>query len=471
MDVSEGRDYDFDYEGYDVEKTKRSLRAHGANKQTHFNHIENAYRLAKDAPSQEAADSMEGYYEAYKRTQRAIEQAWGHLLEIDPSPENEAAMMKALNDLAAERMDMDQRAMHVFGLCRPVNKDDKVTPQKEETCKPNQALKPEELTATSKPTEFTAWMERLRTYYSSSKMQHASMEEQHQYVYACISPELRARVKPKVTRGTPIFKSRGNVEESMEEKLTQEFRTLYPLTTRRFEWLNQKMSSTWASYYARMQEYSDAADVSGMKADDFMAFALIIGTPDGEMKNEMLRLQAPTPEALDRIGQSYDRTGATKAQLGGASSTPAKAFAAQQRPNPGRQGPPVERVRPDLVDKCKRCGVPLTVHESQDCPKKKEKCFLCKKTGHIAAVCIKSAQKEQRASARAISAPSQAQPQQWPATSQYGASAAQPAAAAPQNFVQSAYLPYNPTPASSVYEAPRANVIRGPNAPTPALGL
>ena len=131
-DVSEGRDYNFDFGDYDAEKTKRSLRKHRQNRLKHEKHVGNAYRLAKASPSQEVAETMEAHWEAYKRTERAIVQGWDHLLELDPTADNEAGMKKALDDLSAARMDIDQMAMHVFGLCRPINKDDENRPAKEE---------------------------------------------------------------------------------------------------------------------------------------------------------------------------------------------------------------------------------------------------------------------------------------------------------------------------------------------------
>ena len=485
-DISDGCDYDFDYSEYDADKTKRSLRAHANNRANHMKAIDNVYRLAKAAPSQEAAAAMEEKFEAYKRTQKAIECGYEHLIELNGNDANTKAKDRAYDELAAERMDMEQKVLHVFGLCRPVAvpKPDK---EEERTCKPNQALKPDELTATSKPTQFTAWLERFRTYYSSSRMRYASNEEQHQYLYACISSELRARIKPKVTGATPIFKHQTNAHLSLEEMLTQEFHTLYPLTTRRFEWLNQKMKSTWASYYARMQEFSSAADVSGMDPADFLAFALIIGTPDGEMKNEMLRLEHPTPDALDKIGQTYDRTGATKTQLATPSS-PVKAFAAQAKGNQntqGKNGPGVDKFRPDLVDKCKRCGAPLSDHSSKDCPKKRERCYLCKTVGHIAAVCIKSAAQaaqnsSQGASARALTqgqpAHATSQPQQQQQAYQ-GGQHSQPTywsgsypSRAPTPAPSQAFLPYSASSSAPNVE-PRLNMLKANNAPTPHLGL
>ena len=489
MDVSDGTDYDFDYDGWDADKTKRSLRAHNSNRASHLKHIENTYRLAKASPSKEVGESMRTYHEAYKRTQKAVELAWAHLLSLESTDANEAAMKKAMEDLTVERMDVDSRVMHTFGIAFPVVKPN---PQGDgdDKCKPNQALKPDELSATSKPTEYAAWLERFRTYYSSSRMGSASYEEQHQYIYACMSAELRTRIKQHVRPNTPVIKNPYGQHKSIEEMLTEEFRTLYPLTTRRFEWLNQKMKSSWASHYAKMKEFSDAADVSAMDGADFEAFALIIGIPDGEMRNEMLRLDHPTPAALDRIGQSYDRTGASQTQLGAPAAPTAKAFAVQQRSQGGGQrGPAVEKVRPDLVDKCKRCGAPLSAHSSKDCPKKKETCYLCKKKGHIAAVCLKSAVGAQGASARALTytpqgqqegeqaaaQPSQPQQQQqqqlvnnaWPTPS--SASAYSQRAQAFSSGSQ--FLPYAASPAPSVFDVPRINTVRGPNAPTPHLGL
>ena len=482
VDRSDANGYQFDFTGYDAEKTRRSVRTHNSNFSSHYDHLRSIYNVCKDAPSTEAADEMTTAQANVHRSHAALLAGYEHLVTLEPGKKNEDARDKAVSELTTQKNDADVMALTAYGLCKPLP-----TPQQPQpaavTCKPNQALKPDTLTTASKPSEFTTWLEKFRTYYSSSRMSHATREEQHQYLYACISQDLYNRVKLKVNANAPVFTTRDATHDSIMALLTREFRNLYPLSARRFEWLNRKFSGSWSSYYAEMKMLAKAADYINMTQEDFFAYSLICNLPEGDMRSEMLRLDRPSSDDLDRIGQQFDRQLSASSLLPSAQA-PAKAFATSQarHPQQGNKGqqqqPPRaadwQTYRPDLADKCKRCADPKCPN-GKLCPAKKERCAFCKARGHIVQACIKKA-KASASNARSVDAQQQQQASQQAPPQQQLYAPSQPshqqlALEYVQQYQQQQHLPVlsQSQARANVITIPAAKAIK--NKATPPLGL
>ena len=384
---------------YDLAKMKRSVRTHNQYKASQYNTMVNIYNVAIKNPSLEAVTEMKQQLGYFKRSCAACTAGYEHIAELDPGDETNKKLLGHIADQGVQEADAEKMALKLFSLVKttfaPTAQPQAPAAPRDDSCRPNTVLQPKELAADASPVEFNIWAAKYKSYYSTSKMQCASVEEQQHYLFACVSNELYTRVKPKVKVGqSPIFHDAGGEHTCIMALLTQEFKDLYPLTQRRYDWLNCKFSGSWSAYYAKMKELSDAAELSAMDSNQFLALSMVIGLPAGEMKNEMLRLEEPTLTDLDAIGRKYDRGDNISAAL-----TPgpqAKAFAArqQQQQQPNHKGKPKgtprappewEKRRPDLIGKCLRCGGTC---QPQKCPHKNEVCALCKKKGHLAKVCL-----------------------------------------------------------------------------------
>ena len=388
VDVSEGRSYAFDFDAYDGDKTKNSLRQHNFNRLKHYNTLVTIHNVAVKTPSREAADEMEEVYEKYKRSVAACEAANHRLLDLDKEYEKE--WDKNCAALVKERKEADRCALTVFGTGRPVAAAQ--ARGKDQVCKPNDALRPDLLTTKTAPGVLVRWKDRYRAYYISSKMHLATNEEQHQYLYACLDDEVYQRIRYKVDpKASPVFLDPQSQYKAVMDVLSEEFVGLYPLTMRRLEWLSHKYAGSWSAYYSQMKTLAIAAEYRQMKADDFFAFSLIANIPHGEMRSEMLRKNAPTPQELDEIGRQYDRAGAVQAHMS-ASGTP-KALTAKQGEGKKKKGGAAggestgfrKWKQLEAQGKCGRCA--SADHVSADCPNKKSKCSVCQKTGHTARAC------------------------------------------------------------------------------------
>ena len=392
METSQGNAYSFDYSEYDEAKTRNSLKTHNYNKNTANTTIINIHNAAIKNPSREAADQMEQAFEKFKRSGTACETAMIRLLELKVITDE--AWDKDMAQLARQRSEAEKCAIKVYGLGRPLAQQ----PNKpNETCKAVDALKPQTLSTQTSPAAFALWKDKFRAYHNASKMQLATNEEQHQYMYVCMEDELYQRVRFKLDpKATPIFVDPGSNFKSAMEVLTDEFSGLFPLAMRRMEWVSHKYAGSWASYYSKMRQLASAADYRAMEADDYLAFTLMAGIPHCDMRTEMLRLETPTPEALDRIGREFDRAGAVQAHMSTA-GTP-KAMKAQQSGGGEKKKKAAAagessgfRKWKQLEEqgKCGRCAA--SDHVSSACAHKKSKCASCSKVGHTARACQQTA--------------------------------------------------------------------------------
>ena len=393
VDVSEGKNYAFDFSEYDEAKTRNSLRQHNYNRNAAYNSIVSIHNVAVKNPSREAAEQVEEFYEKYKRSTAACEAAHHHILTL--KKEYEGEWDKELAALVKQRQAADKCALTVFGLGRPTA----TGPKKDEVCKAVDALKPPILTATTTPTSFTIWKVKFKAYYQASKMHRATNEEQHQYLYSCLEDDLYQRIRHKIdAKVTPIFIDPESNYKAALVVLTDEFAGLFPLAMRRMEWISHKYAGSWASYYSKMRQLAAAADYHNMTADDYLAFTLLANIPHGEMRSEMLRLQHPGPVELDNIGRQYDRAGAVQAHMS-AAGTP-KVMATKQQGGGGKKKGAASASGGESVGfrkwkqleaqgKCGRCA--SADHVSADCVHKKAKCTTCQKIGHTSRACQQTA--------------------------------------------------------------------------------
>ena len=97
--------------------------------------------------------------------------------------------------------------------------------------KPNNALKPKELTREHSPIEFTNWIEQFSAYFTGSRMINSSILEQQAYFKNCIGAYLISRINAKIQPNTPILPDPAGTDISCIELLKEEFLVQYPLFT------------------------------------------------------------------------------------------------------------------------------------------------------------------------------------------------------------------------------------------------
>jgi hypothetical protein len=72
-------------------------------------------------------------------------------------------------------------------------------------CKPDLALKPEELTSDMTPVVFECWLDAFEAYYDASNMQVKVLRAQQAYFKASIHPSLYTRIAALIVKGQTVI--------------------------------------------------------------------------------------------------------------------------------------------------------------------------------------------------------------------------------------------------------------------------
>ena len=265
------------------------------------------------------------------------------------------------------------------------------------------ALKPVVALATTHSTvQLYYWIEQFEQYYTSSKLDKASLLEQQGYLRSCMDSGLFERIRPKIGRDMPIFGARGCVM-----LLRNEFLRLHPLFSRRMEFFRsvQPASQLFSEWGNSLELMAAEAEIDKMDIQDHISMRYMIGGSDQKLLDEMLRLKQPTLDELKLVVDHYEMNVLNKTNMAvstsvrGASSkkVSGKGKSSGYVPTPGyiptsaSSATTREERLAELKSKnvCIRCGKPWS--KDHNCPAaNKGKCTKCGAVGHWGPVCLES---------------------------------------------------------------------------------
>lgn len=256
----------------------------------------------------------------------------------------------------------------------------------------NESLKPERLCLENTPTELRSWMDRFRSFFTTSELQHFEVRDQQAFLFSCLSPQLETRLKESCTNATTIFDDNGCMD-----LIKAEFDLTYPMVTKRLDFFNarQEAGQSFRDFDTKMARMGLEADLQNLETDDIYVFRYITGISDGKLREKFLKLENPTLAQLRQTArvhetqqqsiQAIDGAGAHQAEAAPAAAPVAEAnVATRQPPRPG----PTRGARPDLpTDTCWACAE--AGHRKPNCKVDPStlKCAKCHKMGHVSAVC------------------------------------------------------------------------------------
>jgi len=255
--------------------------------------------------------------------------------------------------------------------------------------KANIALRPFTLTASHSIPELFTWIDLFRAYYTSSRMNLSQIPEQQAYFKVCLESSLWTRIKHLLTPHTPIF---GDAD-SCEALLRHEFNLIYPLFSRRLDFLRSPQASgeNWMTWLDGLMDKRNCAELDTLSAAELMVFTVINSTTDSKLRERFLRLTDPTLEDLRTCAQQHLQAQSINKELD-SSSKPA---VCSVQPSPPRQSQQQlqqqqqqQRFPPRPRPSCLGC---FTKHDRNKCPHRQSTCHHCQKQGHIAPVCLQKA--------------------------------------------------------------------------------
>lgn len=289
-------------------------------------------------------------------------------------------------------------------------------------CRIVETLRPPTLAKGAKPHEFRSWSDRFKAFYTGSNMTAATIGEQHQYLIACLDTHLENYICSRKNPNTPIFEVQPGDQDCIMAFLDDEFKSAYPLNTRRYAFLTAKMASgqTWSDFTSEADNKGDEADLAALDIEALHCLVYIMGCTDEALQRHLMQVENPTRRNLRQAGRTYESLNnfnkTAKTQQVSSSSSAQKPKDKKNKTAGGGQNL-AKRDRLRAEGKCLRCA--STKHETTKCPSKdKLKCTQCNKQGHTAVVCLmpvanssETRQPEQPLAAQYISAPTPAQAQ------------------------------------------------------------
>ena len=263
--------------------------------------------------------------------------------------------------------------------------------------RPNKALKPFKLEVTHSPVIFKSWLGKFKIYYSSSRFYNATLEEQHGYLFQCISLDLGSLITQYVSLDTPIFSDSHDVV-SVISILEEQFKSEYPLFKRRLDFFESRQAENqpFSVWFANLIALANEAKLHSMKVDDLIIMRCLTGTTDVRLLKKFLKQEKQTLEQFKKVAKQHEISTTTMKALGNT-----HAFATRQesygrrnvkssRGNSSNQKssqiPSLEELQSQ--NRCTRCG--SKSHRSGDCKHKNSTCHGCNMSGHLQSVCQKT---------------------------------------------------------------------------------
>jgi hypothetical protein len=176
-------------------------------------------------------------------------------------------------------------------------------------CKPDLALKLEELTSDMSPVVFACWLDSFKAYYDASNMQVKDIAVQQAYFKACIHPSLYGRIESLIIKGqNPIIGRIGACSI-----LKNEFLVEHPLFSRRLDFFcfKQGYVQSMSDAMAELRKLGDQATLGALNATDLYIMRYLTMTDDLKLLEKMLEKELHDPTKSDRYCRWFENLSRT----------------------------------------------------------------------------------------------------------------------------------------------------------------
>ena len=390
-------------EDEDIQARIKSLDSSIAANKMHLNSDETTCRRTREYfevnPSSFNRKELEDAHLLYKNRCKIIDQKYLEIMELagEGTPKYKAAGGKAITfrTEAEDQLERTARALdRAPAAAAPLNQapagggaQGVGAPR----VRVNEALRPKILTRDNQPEELRSWIEKYKSYYSTSAMQLLPIADQHAYIYSVIDLNLETAIRGKMDAATPVF-GVDDDDVSCISLLRGEFLLDYPLMIRRNEFfsLRQLPGQKFSAFMAELRRKGREADLNQLTVDQLMVFRLVSGTTDQKLKEKLLKMEDPTLQDVER--ESRAQEAAMSAMNAMKKQQPQQQHAqANQAQAPGKSKNSWQKSG----QACFACGI--KGHLKADCEKKASlHCNFCKKHGHAEKACRSKKNKEEK---------------------------------------------------------------------------
>ena len=283
----------------ELQQAKASLASYKG----HFTRQKKAFdtRLAAFKNHPEVPENWGVLENAFQKYQKGYEQTEAAIVAVqllEPDPIYEAHANEAFNCI--------EEAVSEFTKAARKKKEDgggATGGTSKRVAKSVDALKPDTLTKSMKPTEFRNWRRRFGDWYTTSCFDAMQVDGQIAFLRSIVDAELSDQVN---------FEGATTIKMALD-RVEAQFMLIHPLLNRRVEFLTmqQKDGQLMSEHIIGLTKAGLEADVDSMMPEDWKATRIISSCTDKEMRTKLLEMRPaadnkPTVVELEKVVADFE---------------------------------------------------------------------------------------------------------------------------------------------------------------------
>ena len=184
--------------------------------------------------------------------------------------------------------------------------------------KPNEALRPFQLTEDRSLVELASWILKFKAYFSSSKFANCPIEEQQAYFRNLVDVNLESRIANRILPTTPVLSGRANIVSCISI-LEEEFDCKYPLFSGRVALFKQqqKEGQLMSDFEAKVRANGDHAKLHELTPDDVIMLILLAGFKEKALRDKMLKEKEPSLAVFHELIRQHELAKSTSKTIDG----------------------------------------------------------------------------------------------------------------------------------------------------------
>ena len=367
-----------------ITKLKNTLRSHKGHLTRHLKQLDRLVEFMATCPNDNTIQGLMDEQAAVQTQFNTLESLYTQLIDSG-TPEDVESCAKRLDEMADQRTAALEKVSVALAAAQPSPRPPVNTQSTVGLHKPKvqEALRPFKLKTNHTPVDLRSWLGKFQAYFTSSGLHAYSAQEQHAFLFNCMTPDLEVRIKENdnFTQDMPLYSDDDSVSGVMT-LLETEFLQAYPLFNRRLDFfrLKQAQGQTFSDFMLKLKQKGEEADLHKLNTEELYIFRYITGASDITLRERFLKLADPTLDDLKRAVRAYE--------------VGLKAARGMDRENnrgmlvKGKKGQQRNKLPKELLNTCLRCG--KRGHKSKECDKNRDDltCSACKKKGHVSNVCL-----------------------------------------------------------------------------------
>ena len=244
--------------------------------------------------------------------------------------------------------------------------------------------------------EFNDWEEKVRAWFEDNQqtLEKKGRKFQRQLLATVLDSRTQddLRTDDEVTEDTPIL-GQGGILHKIKALFLKEF----PLHIRRYKFLKciQEPGQPFDEWWVLKKKLARNCELDKVKPEDMTLLGLMTGVCDTKLKEEFLRVENPTTEALVKIAENIQSAVRHSKTLNSSpvdvNMTSAYKRGKKEAWNTDRQNKGSNNGKPPKPPQnnspCRNCGRKPRCKDKNSCPAKGKTCGKCGKENHFGSVC------------------------------------------------------------------------------------